>query len=312
MSKHSNFFGGCIFACAALLSGCAASQPEPQVTVIAIPGVGVFPESLTSTSAGDIIIGSAGSGAIYRAAPGDAAARVWIAPQSSGLVSVLGVFADEAGRRLFVCSRPARGASGSEADAASALRVFDLASGAAMARYAMPGGAGDVCNDIAMRDGFAFVAETRTGRIYRLSPGAQALELWAEDARFAGADGLAFDRDGGLVFNTVTTNRLFKIAFGADGSAGAVTELTPTRPLSRPDGLRALEGGVFIMAEAGSGVTRFTIEGDAARVEPLGGVAGTTAVTYARGRVWAVDAKLAHRSDYAYPGPFEVYSLPLE
>jgi sugar lactone lactonase YvrE len=180
----------------------------------------------------------------------------------------------------------------------------------------MPGGAADVCNDIAVdTTGAAYITETRVGRIYRLSPGASALEPWAEDPRFAGADGLAFGADGALVFNTVTTHRLFRIQRRADGGAGDVTELTPTLPLQRPDGLRAIEGGRFIMAEAGAGrVTEFTIAGGEARMRALGGVSGTTAVTFARGRVWAVNAKLAHRNDPALgePGPFEVYSLRLD
>jgi hypothetical protein len=96
-----------------------------------------------------------------------------------------------------------------------------------------------------------------------------------------------------------------------------VTELRPSLPLSRPDGLRALGDGRFIMAESGAGrVTVFTVEGDEARMRSLGGVPGTAGATFARGRVWAVDAKFRYRNDPSLagrdPGAFEVYSLPIE
>lgn len=310
--------GAMILACAALAASCAAAPEAPPVTTVMIPGSDIFPESITATAAGDIIIAAAGTGAIYRAAPGESVATLWIDPESSGMVAMLGVFADERANRLYACSRPRRGETGPEADAASSLRIFALDTGAPLARYPMPGGAADICNDIAVdAAGAAYIAETYAGRIYKLAPGAAALEIWAEEPRFAGADGLAFDEDGSLVFNTVTTSRLFKIAPRADGGAGEVTELTPSLPLSRPDGLRALGDGRFIMAESGAGrVTVFTVEGAEARTRALGGVVGTTGVAFARGRVWAVNAKFAYRTNPALagqdPGPFEAYSLSLD
>lgn len=309
---------GAVAATLVALAACVTPPDAPPVTTIAIPGGNIFPESVTATAAGDIIISSYGTGAIYRAAPGESIARIWIDPGTSGMRAMLGVFADDGTNRLYACSRPPRGETGPQADEAAALRIFALDTGAPLARFAMPGGAREVCNDIALdAGGAAYIAETAVGRIYRLAPGATALALWAEDPRFAGADGLAFDDDGSLVFNTVTTSRLFKIALNADGSAGDVTELRPSLPLSRPDGLRALGDGRFIMAESGAGrVTVFTVEGDEARMRSLGGVPGTAGATFARGRVWAVDAKFRYRNDPSLagqdPGAFEVYSLPLE
>ncbi|MBL8550882.1 MAG: hypothetical protein JNJ73_12930 [Hyphomonadaceae bacterium] len=309
-------------ACVSALGACATKAVESaaEITEIAIPGAGVYPESITSSANGDIFIGSAGTGAILRARPGETAASVWLTPGQTGMVSMLGVFADDARNRLLVCARPVRGTTGPEADARSALKVFALDTGALVASYPFPGGAAGVCNDIGVdAHGGAFVTETVAGKIFRLAPGAGALELWSEDARFAGADGIAVGADGAVVFNTVTTGKLFRIAVGADGKAGAVTELRPSiAPLDRPDGMRAIAGGRFVQAEGGAAgrVTEFSIVGDEARMRVLGGVPGSATVTLARGRVWSVDAKLRYLFDPTLagqdPGAFSLYSLPLE
>ena len=63
-----------------------------QPTQIIIDDTRVFPESLTSTADGTVIIGSMEHGTIYHAAPGAAKATPWIAAAPNGLRRVLGVF----------------------------------------------------------------------------------------------------------------------------------------------------------------------------------------------------------------------------
>jgi hypothetical protein len=63
-----------------------------------------FPESLTSTSDGSLIIGSLGKGEIFKAAKGAATAEPWIKPGTNGLQRVLGVLADQKSGTLWVCS----------------------------------------------------------------------------------------------------------------------------------------------------------------------------------------------------------------
>jgi len=89
---------------------------------IVIPGQGIYPESLTSTADGSVIIGSIGTHTIFKAPPGAATAAVFIAAGTGGVQSVFGVFADErantlqpfrTGRGLrapfrTVCIRPAK------------------------------------------------------------------------------------------------------------------------------------------------------------------------------------------------------------
>jgi sugar lactone lactonase YvrE len=297
------------------LTACATFAPASPT--ILIPGSRIFPESITSTRRGDLIIGSVASGAIYRAEPGSIVAHLWIDPARSEIRSAFGVFADDAHRKLWVCSRGAQDEPPEAADRHSALRVFELFSGAPVAAYPMPGAAAATCNDIAVAsDGAAFITDTRGGRVLRISPGGRQLEVWAADPRLISADGIAVDVDGAVVVTTVLSNHLYRIERASSGAAGAITELATSLPLSRPDGFRALKDGRFLLAESvAARVSVVTISGDRAELFPLGGVAGTTAVTFARGRVWAVDGKLAHRNEPASAtqnlGAFELYSLAL-
>lgn len=293
----------------AMAASAAGAAPLSQVV---IDDTGVFPESLTSTAAGDLIIASSAKGAIYRAAPGADKASVWIDPATSGISGLLGVFADEKSHTLYACSA-AFGAPPDRADGLSALRAFDLKSGAAKAAYPMPGGAKALCNDIAVaRDGTAYVSETLGGQVLRLRKGAKALEVWIKDDRLAGVDGVAVGGDGAVYLNTVTTGRLFRIPVGAGGAAGAVAELQPSLKLDRPDGLRAIGGLRFLMAEGGGGrIDEVVVAGDKATVVPLkSDDPGVTAVTLTQGRAWIVNAKMAYRRDPALKGkspePFTV------
>ena len=298
----------------ALIAALGAARASAQAAPASIPIAGrdVFSESITETRAGDLIVGSAGNGAIYRARPGETAATVWIDPKASGIAALLGVYADEGTRTLYACSIPGS-APPDKADALSALRAFDLGTGAAKAAYPLPDGAKSVCNDIAVaEDGTAYVSETKGGRVLRLKPGAVALETWVQDPRLLGVDGIALGGDGALYVNTVSTGRMFRIAIGAGGAPGAVTELTPSATLAGPDGLRAIGALKFLQTENRAGVVEVvTVSGDKAQIAPLRtDLPFVTSAVVARGQVWAVSAKFAYRSNPALkgkdPNPFMI------
>ncbi len=283
-----------LLALSAAMTATAWAAPGP----VLIDDKGVFPESLTATASGELIVGSAAKGAIYRASAGAAKAELWIDPKTSGMIGVFGVLADDRSNTLFACSLPF-GAPPDKADALSALRAFDLKTGAAKGDYPLPGGGKALCNDIAVgKDGTAYVSETRGGRVLRLKPGEAGLSEWVQDARLAGIDGIAVGGDGAVYVNTVTTGRMFRIPVAAGGAAGAMVELQPSMTLGAPDGLRAIGGDRFLQAENGVGrVSVVTISGDKAIVTPLKtGEPGLTSAVLANGTVWAVNAKFAYRS----------------
>ena len=290
-----------------------AAAPANEVL---IPAEKVAPESLTVTAKGDLIVGSNYDGTVWRAKRGEAKAHVWLDPAKTGMKSLLGVFADDAHQRLFVCSRPSRFGAPPPADGkGSDAHIFDLRTGAAIATYPMPDGIKDVCNDFAVaRDGTAYIAETAKGAIYRIRPGAAAIDTWLVDPRLAGADGIAFDTDGKLYVTSVTTARAFRVGIAADGSAAGLTELTTSRPLKHPDGLRNIGAGRFLIAENSpeGGVVLATLKGDALDIRTLtGGRPGTTSAVARDGRAWAVVANAAAPEGQP-ASPTVIYSLPLD
>ena len=292
---------------AALAVGAVAhAAPQP----VEIDDKGVFPESMTATAAGDLIVGSSAKGGVYRARAGQAKAELFIDPKTTGIVAVLGVFADDKANNLYVCSA-AFGAPPDKADSVSALRLFDLKTGAPKASYPMPNGAKALCNDIAVaKDGSAFITDTLGGQVLVLRKGASALATWVKDARLASVDGIAIGGDGAVVVNTVSSGHMFRIPMIKGGAAGEIAELTPSVKLGGPDGLRAIGANRFLQAENQIGrISVVTVSGTTATVTPLKeGEPGVTSAAVLKGQVWTINAKFAYRRDPAFkdkdPNPF--------
>jgi hypothetical protein len=114
-------FKKCALSAIALIFLTAEAYAAPAITEITLPGTRVFPESITSTADGTLIIGSLGHANVMRIAPGKSMAEEWITPGSGGLNQVLGVFADEKGKTLWVCSNNLENKG-----EATAVMAFDL------------------------------------------------------------------------------------------------------------------------------------------------------------------------------------------
>ncbi|MGE5803061.1 MAG: SMP-30/gluconolactonase/LRE family protein [Gemmatimonadota bacterium] len=246
-----------------LLIIAAGLTQQPQVT---INDTGVVAENLTSRRDGTVYFGSMAKGTIYRAAPGAVQAEPWILASVASLTRVLGVLADDKTNTLWVCQNSTGGNDGMPVAGQTALRSFDLTSGAAKGTYPFPPNSG-VCNDIALSaDGAAYVSESFRGRVHRLKPGASALEVWKSDEQLNVIDGLAFLADGSLYVNNFASGRLFRIPVNPDGSAGQTVAIETSLPLVRPDGLRSVGPRTLIQAEQQGRVAELTISGDRAEV----------------------------------------------
>ena len=247
------------------LAPVARAQSRTEIT---IRDTAVTPENLTSSRDGTVYFGSMAKGTIYRAAPGAAQAEPWILASATGLTRVLGVLADDRTSTLWVCQN-ATGGNGAPAAGQTALRSFDLKSGAAKGTHPFPPNSG-ICNDIALSaDGAAYVSESFRGRVHRLKPGAAALEVWASDPQMNVIDGLAFLGDGALYVNEFTSGKLFRIPVNADGSAGVLVPIETSMPLVRPDGLRTAGPQTLIQAEQQGRVAELTINGNRADVRVI-------------------------------------------
>jgi sugar lactone lactonase YvrE len=294
----------------AAVCGYAASP----VTEIVLPATRLFPESITSTSDGTLIIGSLGHGNVSRIAPGKTVAEEWIKAGTGGLNNVLGVFADEKGKILWVCSNNLENKG-----EATAVKAFDLNTGAVKGTYPLAG-KDALCNDIAVAaDGTAYVSDTRQDSVWMLKPGGKDLELAAKDPLLAGADGLAFGSKSVLYVNSVTTGKLLRLDLGPDGKSKSVTELKLSRPLDRPDGMRAIGANRLLLAENSGKMSIVTFDGPSlqnAEIKTIKeGLESTPGVTATRGMAWIIEGKLNYRNDPAFkdkdPGTFRMEAVPL-
>jgi hypothetical protein len=255
----------------------ATAQSRTQIT---IDDASAAPENLTSTRDGTVFFGSTAKGTIYRALPDKAQAEAWIRGDKAGLTNVLGVLADEKSNTLWVCDNAPFG-RGAPPAGLPALRSFNLKTGEAKGTYPSPNGG--VCNDVAnAADGTAYVSDTFGGRILRLKPGAEALDVWAADPQLRGVDGLSFLADGALYLNNFFNGKLSRIPVKEDGTAGPIVVLQTSAAFTRPDGLRTSGPKSLLQVEGRGRLTEITIDGDCGEVrvikDGLTNAAGVTAV----------------------------------
>jgi sugar lactone lactonase YvrE len=301
----------CALGALALAATAAVSFGGKSITEITLPGTRVFPESITSTKDGTLIAGSFGHGNVLKIAPGKTDAVEFIKAGTNGLNTVLGVFADEKNKLLWVCSNKL-GPTGDP----TAVKTFDLKTGAVKDSYPLPG-TPSLCNDIAVApDGTAYVSDTIGGGLDMLKPGSKALEVAAKDPLLAGIDGLAFADKSTLYVNSVTANKILRVELGADGKSTKITDLKLPRALDRPDGMRAIGGGRMLLAENSGKMSLVTISGDNVTLTTLKEVtASTPAVTATKGMAWVAEGKLNYVQDPKMkdqdPGTFQLYAVPL-
>jgi sugar lactone lactonase YvrE len=297
----------------AMTCSIAASPPVlGQRTQITIDDKRSFPESVTSTADGTIYFGSFVHGTVYRALPGAAVATPWILAGPADLKRGVGVFAHEPSNTLWVCSADPEASRNT-----TMLRAFDLKTAALKGTYPFPGGG--FCNDVeVMRDGTTLATDTRGGRILALKPGAAALVVWAEDAKWPGIDGIALLPDGDVLFNNVRQNQLVRVAVKPDGSAGAATLLELSQPIDGPDGMRSLPDGRIVMAEnRGGKLDVVRVDGNKATIDTIkdGFKLSATAVTVVGTMAWVIETKFAYLNDPAMkeqdPEPFGAVAVPL-
>jgi sugar lactone lactonase YvrE len=294
---------------------------EVKPGVIMMPGNRFFGEGVTATSDGTFYAGSMEEGTIVKAAPGSDKAEPFIAAGANGLVSVLGLYADEASNTLWACSSDA-GNSKLKGTAPVGIKAFDLKTGAAKGSYDFPGGG--FCNDLTVdAKGNVYATDSWKPRILRLTAGGTALEEWINDPQL-GADqwslnGLDFDRTNNVLYVVnQKLGQLFRITTKPDGSADAVTLIKTSQELRRPDGLKLIGPNTLATVEGGAGgVAVITLEGDTAQVKRFdAGLDGVATFAYYRGSVWVVENQGDHFWDPTNAGaeatkPFRIVEVPI-
>ncbi len=226
------------------------------------------PESLTVAPGGVLIAGSASSPFVYKVRSGSSTAEKFIDASAEGPGTFFfGMLADAASNMLWTCQlTPVPNTTPVQRH--TALRGFDLSTGAPKVRWNLPGD-NTTCNDFALGpDKALYITDTATGRIYRLPAGASTAELYMEHRLLQGVDGITF-LNGTLYVNNVVFNKLYRIPVDASGKPQQPVDIWMDQPVKGPDGMRAANGKIYV-AENGSGkVTALTINGDKASVTVL-------------------------------------------
>ena len=136
--------------------------------------------------------------------------------------------------------------------------------------------------------------------IVSLKKGAHTLEVWAGNGGFGPKGGLL---DGisilgkRLVVNTLVASKLFSVPIEPDGKAGAITEVTLSRPIARPDGMRSFGKDKVLIIEGGDGgrLSKITLSGNEGKVETIkeGYPDGPVAVTVVGTTAYVVEGQFA-------------------
>jgi sugar lactone lactonase YvrE len=271
-------------ACIALLTGVGQAAFAAEIL---IGDEKSSPESLTVAPGGVLIVGSASTPFVYKVRTGSTTAEKFVDASAEGPGTFFfGMLAD--GSTLWTCqltpvadTRPVQ--------RHTALRGFDLTTGAQKLRWNLPGD-NSTCNDFSVGpDTALYISDTGNGKIYRLPAGASTAELFLEDtSALRGIDGLTF-LAGTLYVNNVITSKIYRIPISG-GKAGQPVEIALDQPIKGPDGMRAANGKIFV-AENGNGrISILTINGDKATVTVIKeGLKTPTAVEPAGDTLWIAE-----------------------
>ncbi len=252
-------------ACAALVFGISFAQATFAADIL-IGDAKSQPESLTMAPGGVLIVGSASSPFVYKVRPGSSTAEKFIdvSTEPPGTF-FLGMLADAASNTLWTCQlTPVPNTTPPQRH--TALRSFDLTTGAPKIRWNLPGDS-NVCNDftIGRPDKALYITDTIPGRIFRLPAGASTAELYLEDRTLNGVDGITF-LNGTLYVNNVIFNKLYRIPVDATGKPGAPVDIWTDQPIKGPDGMRAANGKLILAENASGKISALTVNGDKASV----------------------------------------------
>jgi hypothetical protein len=275
-----------VVACIALFTGLAQAASAAEILIVDAKSQ---PESLTVAPGGILFVGSASTPFVYKVRPGSTTAEKFVDASAEGAGTFFfGMLADAATNTLWTCqltpvpdTTPVR--------RHTALRGFDLTTGAPKIRWNLPGD-DSTCNDFAIGpDKALYITDTANGKIYRLPAGASTAELYLAHRTLNGIDGITF-LDGTLYVNNVVFNKLYRIPVDAAGKPGTPVDIWMDQPVKGPDGMRAANGKIFV-AENGSGkISVLTINGDKASVTVIKeGLKTPTAVEPAGDTLWIAE-----------------------
>jgi hypothetical protein len=259
------------------------------------------PESLTMAPGGVLIVGSASTPFVYKVRAGSSTAEKFIDASAEGPGTFFfGMLADASTNTLWTCQlTPVPDTTPVQRH--TALRGFDLSTGAQKIRWNLPGD-NSTCNDFAIGpDKALYITDTANSRIYKLPFGASTADLYLEHRTLMGVDGITF-LNGTLYVNNVIFNKLYRIPVDAAGKPGQPVDIWMDQPIKGPDGMRAANGKL-IVAENGSGkISAISVNGDKASVTVIKeGLKTPTGVEPVGDTLWIAERGAGHAVSIPLP-----------
>ena len=324
-------------------NGGAANTPlDAGGRAIALRPERFFPEGVAVDKSGNFYIGSMELGAIHIATANDAESKPFIEPDDENkLVSVIGLYVDDATDTLYVCSSDA-GNSPQAGTAPAAIKAFSLPDGKLVASYDLPpfsgtkwtdevpSGVNGFCNDMTMdAEGNLYATDSWYPRILQLPVGGAGLKEWLVDDIFHPTDtpwhlnGIDIDQSNDKLY--VVENHpgtLFVVPIEANGDPGTPAEVAVSpRALLSPDGLKVAAPNLLITAEGGNdggGVSVLHVDGEKASVdEVISGFNQVATLALREASAWVVENQGDHfwgpdaNGPNADP-PFRLVEVPLK
>jgi sugar lactone lactonase YvrE len=315
---------------------------DPGGRAISIEPERFFPEGVAVDKHGNFYIGSMELGAVHVAQANSEESQPFIAPDATNeLISVIGLYVDDATDTLYVCSSDA-GNSAQAGTAQAAIKAFQLPGGDFIASYEwpefsgtawtneVPRGVNGFCNDMTMdADGNLYATDSWYPRILRLGAGDDALKEWIVDPIFHPTDdpwhlnGIDIDQASNVLY--VVENHpgtLYAVPIEANGGPGTPVEVDVSpRSLLSPDGLKVAAPNLLITAEGGNdggGVSVLRVDGANATVEEvISGFNQVATLALREASAWVIENQGDHfwgpdaNGPDADP-PFRLVEVPLE
>jgi len=234
----------------------AASSGNPRI-LFRIPEHDLYPESIAyDPVSGDYFLSSMSQSRILRIHP-DGSYEDFVEPPLPGLEGSIGMKVDAGRRRLWVCTGRYTMFAGNPAiPPRTGVLLFDLDSGAVLGQWLMDQPSpGHIFNDLAIAsDGSAYATTTLFGRVYRVVPASDGLELVLETPDRHN-NGITFDLSGRRLFLTV--DRLINRLDLASGELVALED--PDEASLGTDGLYYHDGSLIVVKPRATEVDRLRL-----------------------------------------------------